>query len=92
MGVIGGKAVAVVNFDQVAVGAFGSGPDHLAAGRGGDGGAVGGGDVQPPVEIFPAENLPPAEGRGDPARTFLGEYFHGGLLYLRGKECGLHGE
>ena len=67
VGVIGGKAVAVVNFDQVAVGAFGSGPDHLAAGRGGDGGAAGGGDVQPPVEILPAENLPPAEGGGDPA-------------------------
>ena len=42
------------------------------------------GDVYVENEMVELRDRP--EGGGDPARTFFGEYFHGGLLYLRGKK------
>ena len=67
VGVISDAAVAVVDLDEVAVGAFFAGPDDFSPGRRRNGRPQGNGDVQAPMKIFPTEDGPGAErGRDAP--------------------------
>ena len=69
VGVVGLEAVGVGEDDQVAIGSPFPGEDHRAVGGGVDGGALGSGDVDAPVEVVLPEDKPVAEVGGDGPRT-----------------------